>query len=60
MRASDGTHASDATVTVALGDVRGHSEPEGGDLPQDRTTAGLVLVDEGAVTGNIESWWDLP
>ena len=46
-------------MTVALGDVRGRSEPEGGDLPQDRTTAGLVLVDEGAVTGNIESTWDL-
>ena len=59
VRASDGTHASDTTVTVALGDVRGHSEPEGGDLPQDRTTTGLVLVDEGAVTGNIEMWWDL-
>ena len=59
VRASDGTHASDTTVTVALGDVRGHSEPEGGDLPQDRTTTGMVLVDEGAVTGNIEMWWDL-
>ena len=59
VRASDGTHASDTTVRVALGDVRGHSEPEGGDLPQDRTTTGLVLVDEGAVTGNIEMWWDL-
>ena len=59
VRASDGTHASDTTVTVALGDVRGRSEPEGGDLPQDRTTTGLVLVDEGAVTGNIEMWWDL-
>ena len=44
VRASDGTHASDAAVTVALGDVRGHSEPEGGDLPQrphdDRPGAG--------------------
>ena len=59
VRASDGTHASDTTVRVALGDVRGHSEPEGGDLPNDRTTTGLVLVDEGAVTGNIEMWWDL-
>ena len=59
VQASDGTHASDTTVTVALGDVRGHSEPEGGDLPQDRTTTGMVLVDEGAVTGNIEMWWDL-
>ena len=59
VRASDGTHASDTTVTVALGDVRGRSEPEGGDLPNDRTTTGLVLVDEGAVTGNIEMWWDL-
>ena len=59
VRASDGTHASDTTVRVALGDVRGHSEPEGGDLPQDRTTTGMVLVDEGAVTGNIEMWWDL-
>ena len=59
VRASDGTHASDAAVTVALGDVRGHSEPEGGDLPNDRTTTGLVLVDEGAVTGNIEATWDL-
>ena len=59
VRASDGTHASDAAVTVALGDVRGRSEPEGGDLPQDRTTTGMVLVDEGAVTGNIEMWWDL-
>ena len=59
VRASDGTHASDAAVTVALGDVRGRSEPEGGDLPNDRTTTGLVLVDEGAVTGNIESTWDL-
>ena len=59
VRASDGTHASDAAVTVALGDVRGRSEPEGGDLPQDRTTTGLVLVDEAPVTGNIESTWDL-
>ena len=59
VQASDGTHASAAAVTVALGDVRGHSEPEGGDLPNDRTTTGLVLVDEGAVTGNIEMWWDL-
>ena len=59
VQASDGTHASDTTVTVALGDVRGHSEPEGGDLPNDRTTPGMVLVDEGAVTGNIEMWWDL-
>ena len=59
VRASDGTHASDTTVRVALGDVRGHSEPEGGDLPQDRTTTGLVLVDEAPVTGNIESTWDL-
>ena len=59
VQASDGTHASDTTVTVALGDVRGHSEPEGGDLPNDRTTTGMVLVDEGAVTGNIEMWWDL-
>ena len=59
VRASDGTHASDTTVTVALGDVRGRSEPEGGDLPQDRTTTGLVLVDEAPVTGNIESTWDL-
>ena len=59
VRASDGTHASDAAVTVALGDVRGHSEPEGGDLPNDRTTTGLVLVDEAPVTGNIESTWDL-
>ena len=59
VRASDGTHASDTTVRVALGDVRGHSEPEGGDLPNDRTTTGMVLVDEGAVTGNIEMWWDL-
>ena len=59
VQASDGTHASAAAVRVALGDVRGHSEPEGGDLPHDRTTTGLVLVDEGAVTGNIEMWWDL-
>ena len=59
VQASDGTHASAAAVTVALGDVRGRSEPEGGDLPQDRTTTGMVLVDEGAVTGNIEMWWDL-
>ena len=59
VRASDGTHASDTTVRVALGDVRGRSEPEGGDLPNDRTTTGMVLVDEGAVTGNIEMWWDL-
>ena len=59
VRASDGTHASDTTVRVALGDVRGHSEPEGGDLPQDRTTPGMVLVDEAPVTGNIESTWDL-
>ena len=59
VRASDGTHASDTTVTVALSDVRGRSEPEGGDLPNDRTTTGLVLVDEGAVTGNIEATWDL-
>ena len=59
VQASDGTHASAAAVTVALGDVRGHSEPEGGDLPNDRTTTGMVLVDEGAVTGNIEMWWDL-
>ena len=59
VRASDGTHASDTAVTVALGDVRGHSEPEGGDLPQDRTTPGMVLVDEAPVTGNIESTWDL-
>ena len=59
VRASDGTHASDTTVTVALGDVRGRSEPEGGDLPNDRTTTGLVLVDEAPVTGNIESTWDL-
>ena len=59
VRASDGTHASAAAVRVALGDVRGHSEPEGGDLPNDRTTPGMVLVDEGAVTGNIEMWWDL-
>ena len=59
VRASDGTHASDTTVTVALGDVRGHSEPEGGDLPNDRTTTGLVLVDEAPVTGNIEATWDL-
>ena len=59
VQASDGTHASAAAVTVALGDVRGRSEPEGGDLPNDRTTTGLVLVDEGAVTGNIESTWDL-
>ena len=59
VRASDGTHASDAAVTVALGDVRGHSEPEGGDLPNDRTTTGLVLVDEAPVTGNIEATWDL-
>ena len=59
VRASDGTHASDTTVKVALGDVRGRSEPEGGDLPNDRTTTGMVLVDEGAVTGNIEMWWDL-
>ena len=59
VQASDGTHASAAAVTVALGDVRGHSEPEGGDLPQDRTTPGMVLVDEAPVTGNIESTWDL-
>ena len=59
VRASDGTHASDTAVTVALGDVRGHSEPEGGDLPNDRTTPGMVLVDEAPVTGNIESTWDL-
>ena len=59
VQASDGTHASAAAVTVALGDVRGHSEPEGGDLPQDRTTPGIVLVDEAPVTGNIESTWDL-
>ena len=59
VRASDGTHASDTAVTVALGDVRGHSEPEGGDLPNDRTTTGMVLVDEAPVTGNIESTWDL-
>ena len=59
VQASDGTHASAAAVTVALGDVRGHSEPEGGDLPNDRTTTGMVLVDEAPVTGNIESTWDL-
>ena len=59
VQASDGTHASAAAVTVALGDVRGRSEPEGGDLPQDRTTPGIVLVDEAPVTGNIESTWDL-
>ena len=59
VRASDATHASDTTVTVALSDVRGHSEPEGGDLPQDRTTSGLGLVDEGAVTGDVEAPGDV-
>ena len=59
VQASDGTHASDTTVTVALGDVRGRSEPEGGDLPNGRTTSGLVRVDEGAVTGDIEAPGDV-
>ena len=59
VRASDGTHASHTTVAVALGDVRGRSEPEGDDLPADRTTNGLVLVDEGAVTGDIEAPGDV-
>ena len=42
-------------MTVTVSDVGGVSEPAGGDLPQDLGTEGEVLVDEGVVTGRIES-----
>ena len=59
VRASDGTRTKDTAVTVAVTDVRGDSEAPGEDLPNGRPTSGLVLVDEGAVTGNIEEPGDV-
>ena len=56
VRAGDRTHTVDATVTVTVSDVpEGVSEPAGGDLAQDRSTKGEVLVDQGPVTGRIET-----
>ena len=58
VRASDGALGSDTVVTVTVSDVRGDSEPEDGDLPADRTTSAVVLVDEGPVRGEIETAQD--
>ena len=55
VRAGDGTHTVDTTVTVTVSDVPGESEPVGGDLPAGRETGGVVGVDAGPVTGDIES-----
>ena len=58
VQASDGTHTVDTTVTVTVTDVQGSSEPSDEDLPADTTTSGVVLVDEGAVTGTLRSQSD--
>ena len=58
VRASDGTRTKDMPVTVTVTDIRGDSEAPGADLPPDTTTPAVVLVDEGAVRGNIESTTD--
>ena len=55
VRANDGTHSADATVTVTVTDVQGSAEPAGGDLPAGRATSGEVAVDEEAVTGTLGS-----
>ena len=67
VRASDGTHDVDTTVTVTLviaqpapvseksADPQGTSEPVGEDLPAARSTSGEVLVDAEPVEGTLRS-----
>ena len=40
---------------MTVTDVRGSEEPSGRDLPDDATTSGVVVVDEGPVTGTLDS-----
>ena len=58
VQASDGPHAVDTSVTVTVTDVRGSMEPAGEDLPASTTTSGVVVVDEGSVTGTLRSQSD--
>ena len=71
VRASDGTHAVDTTVTVSVTDMQEDptvdphvsesqesvSEPDGEDFSANTSTAGRIAVD-GAATGNIGSSGD--
>ena len=58
VRASDGTLFAETPVTVTVTDVAEaplakKSEPEGEDLPSDRTTTGVVVVDDDPVRGQV-------
>ena len=57
VRASDGAHSTDTTVTVRVID-ESVSEQAAEDFAQNAETMGRVLVDRPPVTGNIESIWD--
>ena len=53
VRATVGAASSDVVVSVTVTDVSGDSEPLGGDLSASSSTDGLLVVDEGAVTGRV-------